>query len=136
MKNCGVESASNPAIEGSFATRPLAPHFHGWVSNDGFQVAEHSGAVPVIESPDSILPITLEPSQSAEFKLQLLACRHAQITTFYNDGRVEHHPWDASRFSDTSNVMGNLRSRPEFRQGAWRQSGIVKVHVRIVARDG
>ncbi|MBK8744091.1 hypothetical protein [Propionivibrio sp.] len=99
-------------------------------------VAEHSGAVPVIESPDSILPITLEPSQSAEFKRQLLACRHAQITTFHNDGRVEHHPWDASRFSDTSNVMGNLRSRPEFRQGAWRQSGIVKVHVRIVARDG
>jgi len=99
-------------------------------------VAEHSGAILVIESPDSILPITLEPSQSPEFKRQLLACRHAQITTFYNDGRVEHHPWDASRFSETSNVMRNLRSRLEFRQGVWRQSGIVKVHVRIVALDG
>lgn len=81
-------------------------------------VAEHSGAIAVIESPDSILPITLEPSQSAEFKRQQLACPHAQITTFYNDGRVEHHPWDASKFSATSNVVGNLRSRPEFRQGA------------------
>lgn len=97
-------------------------------------VAGTAGA-QVIESPDGLLPITLEPPQSAEFKRQLLACRRAQITTFYNDGRVEHRSWDASRFSETSNVMGNLRSRPEFRQAAWLGSGIVKVHVRVVARD-
>lgn len=82
-----------------------------------------------------LLPIALEPSQSAEFRRQLLRCRRAQITTYYDDGRVEHHPWDASRFSETSNVMGNLRSRPEFRQGTWQRSGIVKVHVRIVPPD-
>lgn len=98
-------------------------------------VGERAGAVPVIESPDSILPITLEPSQSVEFKRKLLACRRAQITTFYNDGRIEHRPWDASKFSGTSSVMGNLRSRSEFRQGAWQRSGIVKVHVSVVAGD-
>lgn len=98
-------------------------------------VTEHSDAATVVESPDNILPITLEPPQSAEFKRQLLACRHAEITTFYNDGRVEHHPWDATRFSEGSNVMSNLRSRPEFRSGAWQQSGIVKVHVRIVVQN-
>ena len=87
------------------------------------------------ETPGGLLPITLEPSQSAEFRRQLLACRRAQITTFYNDGRVEHRPWDASNFSEASNVMGNLRSRPEFRQGAWQGSGVVKVHVRVVAQD-
>ena len=88
----------------------------------------------VIETSEGLLPITLEPSQSAEFKRQLLACLCAQITIFYNDGRVEPRPWDASRFLETSNVMGNLRSRPEFRKGVWQRSGIVKVHVRVVAR--
>jgi hypothetical protein len=92
-------------------------------------------AEQVLEAPDGPLPITLEPSQSSEFRRQLLAYRRAQITTFYNDGRVEHRPWDASRFSETSNVMGNLRSRPEYRQGAWQESGIVKVHVRVMAQD-
>lgn len=93
-------------------------------------------AVRATASPESILPITLEPSKSAEFKRQLLASRQAEITTFYDDGRVERQPWDASRFSEASSVMGNLRSRHEFRPDVWRQSGIVKVHVRIVAQDG
>lgn len=96
----------------------------------------NAGAVRVTASPDGILPITLEPPESAEFKRQLLARRHAQITTFYSDRRVTHQPWDASRFTEASSVMGNLRSRPEFRPGAWRSSGIVKVHVRIVKQDG
>ena len=92
-------------------------------------------AIPEIERSGALLPITLEPPQSAEFKRQLLASRRAQITTFYNDGRIVHNPWDASKFAETSNVMGNLRSRPEFRKDAWQRSGIVKVHVRIVAKD-
>ena len=87
------------------------------------------------EVPEGILPISLEPAQSAEFKRRLLVSRSAQITTYYNDGRVEHRPWDASKLSETSNVMGNLRSRPEFRRGEWQRSGIVKVHVRVFGQD-
>ena len=98
-------------------------------------IIEHKGTMPALETPGDLLPITLEPQQSAEFSRQLLTCRRAQITTFYNDGRVVHRPWDASKFSESSNVMGNLRSRPEFRKGAWQRSGVVKVHVRIVAQD-
>ena len=98
-------------------------------------IVGHEGAIPALETLGDLLPITLEPPQSAEFRRRLLACRRAQITTFYNDGRVEHYPWDASRFSETSSVMGNLRSRPEFRKGTWQRSGIVKVHVCIVPQD-
>lgn len=79
-----------------------------------------------------ILPITLDPSLPDEFKEHLLASRSAEIAVHYSDGRVELHPWDASRFSRSSNVMGNLRSRPEFRQGRWQAQGIVKVHVRVL----
>lgn len=83
-----------------------------------------------------ILPVTLEPPQPAEFKRKLLTSRRAEIVTYYRDGRVEHCPWEASRFSENSNVMGNIRSRPEFRQGTWQAAGIAKVHVCVTERDG
>jgi hypothetical protein len=50
----------------------------------------------------------------------------------YGDGSVDRKKWNASRFSESSNVFGNIRSRPEFRQGVWQLNGIVKVNVRVV----
>jgi len=78
------------------------------------------------------LPITLDPPQVDDFKSQLLGRKSAELTVFYRDGRTETRPWNASRFSETSNVFGNLRSRPEFRQGEWQARGIVRVHVRVL----
>jgi hypothetical protein len=77
-----------------------------------------------------ILPITLDPSPVSVFKERLLERKAAEMTVFYSDGRTESRVWDASKFSETSNVLGNLRSRPEFRQGEWQSRGIVTVHVR------
>jgi hypothetical protein len=77
------------------------------------------------------LPITLDPPRVEDFKVRLLERKAAQLTVFYSDGRTEARQWDASRFSETSNVFGNLRSRPDFRQGKWQTAGIVKVHVRV-----
>lgn len=94
-----------------------------------------AGTIAVGESTPSMLLITLDPPQSAEFKRQLLIHRRAEIVTYYSDGRIEHRPWDASKFSESSNVMGNLRSRPEFRQGAWQTANIVKVHACVTKRD-
>jgi hypothetical protein len=74
------------------------------------------------------LPVTLEPANPEDFKSQLLASRQAKLIVFYDDGSSETRPWNARRFSQTSNVLGNLRSRPEFRQGEWQKYGIVKVH--------
>lgn len=89
------------------------------------------------ESPASVnnegyLPITLEPSDPDTFKQELLVSKQAEIETTYSDGRVEYKPWNAARFSVSSNVFGNLRSRPEYRSGNWQSKGIIKVHVKVI----
>ena len=72
------------------------------------------------------LPIRFDPPGPG-FKGQLLSAREAWVTTYYADGRVESRRWDASRMSTASNVIGNLRSRPEYRNPMWRQLGISRV---------
>ena len=78
------------------------------------------------------LPITLEPSSAKIFKQELLLSKQAIIETIYNNGSVEKKIWKAQKFHESSNLLGNLRSRPEFRTGKWQEKGIVKVHVRIL----
>jgi hypothetical protein len=77
------------------------------------------------------LPIFLVPSDPDRFKQELLRTRIAEIVTSYLDGRVETKIWKAVNFRPSSNVMGNLRSRPEFRTGKWQAAGIAKVTVRV-----
>jgi hypothetical protein len=79
----------------------------------------------------SLLPITLEPGDPLVFKSALLLYRRAIITTHFNDGREERRVWNASRFSQSSDILNNLRSRPEFRQGTWQGNNIARVHVSI-----
>lgn len=78
------------------------------------------------------LPITLEPSDPETFKQELLQTQKATIETSFSDGRIVSKPWNVSRFSISSNVLGNLRSRSEYRSGNWQSNGIVKVHVKVV----
>ena len=40
--------------------------------------------------------------------------------------------WKAERITTSSNIFGNLRSRPEFRSGNWQQNGIAKVVVQVL----
>lgn len=93
--------------------------------------AGHAGVPASASSGADFLPITLEPSRVDDFKARLIVRKSAELTVLYGDGRTETRPWNAARFSETSNVFGNLRSRPEFRQGEWQARGIVKVHVRV-----
>lgn len=92
---------------------------------------EDTDPVSTISS-SSQLPIYLVPSNSATFKKELLRTRKAQIKITYLNGREQSKAWNVSNFSASSNVLGNLRSRPEFRHGRWQQLGIVKVTVEIV----
>lgn len=78
-----------------------------------------------------VLPISLDPARPDDFKARLLEVRTAVVEVLYEDGSVDRKPWNASRFEESSNLFGNLRSRPEFRQGVWQESGIVKVNVRV-----
>lgn len=80
---------------------------------------------------DSILPIELIPNDNQEFLSALLKTKTATITTFYKNGTKESKNWSAERMTAKSNVIGNLRSRPEFRNGNWQKANIVKVVVEV-----
>ena len=80
---------------------------------------------------DSILPIELIPNDNQEFLTALLNTKTATITTFYKNGTKESKNWNAERMTANSNVIGNLRSRPEFRNGNWQNANIVKVVVEV-----
>ena len=79
----------------------------------------------------STLPITLEPPISEDFLTNLLRTKKAWIEVSYQDGRKEVRLWNATQMKPTSNVLGNLRSRPEFRNDTWQQKGIVSLRVSI-----
>lgn len=83
-----------------------------------------------------VLPITLDPEEPADFLAALLRTKEAWLEVSYNDGRKEIRHWDAPRMSPSSNVIGNLRSRPEFRAGTWQEEGIVSLRVSIEPPTG
>lgn len=85
----------------------------------------------IVDYSNGILPIELNPSTEFEFKKRLLLTKTAYITTFYKNGTSKQKVWNANRFRETSGVLGNLRSRPEFRNGEWQKFGIEKVLVSI-----
>jgi len=78
-----------------------------------------------------VLPIALEPSDPDVFRNDLLISRRAIINIHYENGSREERVWNAQRFSARSNVIGNLRSRPEFRHGEWQRNGIKKLVVKV-----
>ena len=97
-------------------------------------------ATSVPEPPDSpsasrrhghSLPIAFDPPSPQKFKEQLLLQKMAWIVEIYLDGRRVVQPWNASKISQTSIVVRNIRSRPRYRQGAWQREGIQSLIVSI-----
>lgn len=76
-----------------------------------------------------VLPIKLFPPNPREFLRSVLGSGSATIATFFTDGRLENKAWKINRLSRTSNIMRNLRSRPEFRSREWQRRGIAHVEV-------
>src|SRR5436190_456598 len=81
---------------------------------------------------DELLPITLIPNDPDQFKRALLKSRRAEIVTTYRSGDEKRNIWNAPNISESSNIIGNLRSRPSFRAGQWQAEGIEKVVVRVI----
>lgn len=75
------------------------------------------------------LAISLSPSDSKEFGRLFQKNGHAIIRVFYTDGTHIDKEWNKRNFKQSSNVIGNLRSRPEFRQGEWQKRGISHIEV-------
>lgn len=77
------------------------------------------------------LPIKLFPPNLKEFRETVLRSGSATIKVYFIDGRSENMTWKISRLSPTSNIIGNLRSRPKFRSREWQRYGIVRIEVTV-----
>ena len=133
-----------------FSTDPVCcpPYF---VDNPGLRLRDILGETPLlvldVDTPlaprressgvksGAALPITLNPGDPTDFLALLLQSREAWLEVLYDDGRREIRRWNASRMRPSSNIIGNIRSRPEFRAGAWQERGISQVRVSIDRPD-
>ena len=83
------------------------------------------------------LPLSFDPSPpETVFKAAFLKARIAYLVIYYENGRREIKRWQPNRFTSSSSVIKNIRSRPEFRQGVWQQAGIARVEVSIQMPQG
>ena len=99
--------------------------------NENPSDSKNSNGKNVTYSNGDTLQITLDPESPKEFKDAFLKNRNAYITVHYMDGRQETSRWQATRILPSSNIIGNLRSRPQFRQKEWQKRRIAKVAVSI-----
>lgn len=88
-------------------------------------------SIPERDRGGDILPITLDPPDVEAFREALLRSRHARIFENYRDGRTTERRWNARNMSASSNVLGNLRSRPRYRRGNWKRLGIESLTVAV-----
>ena len=86
---------------------------------------------PLLRRGPGTLPIALDPPSPEAFRDALLVARRAWIVEVHRDGRRIVQPWEARNISMSSNVIGNLRSRPRYRKDAWKRLGIESVLVSI-----
>ena len=91
---------------------------------------EYDKAESILRSANA-LPIKLIPSNEEEFKKSLLRKRCAKITVHMVNGKSVMKIWNAKSFTNKSDVMTNLRSRAEFRNGNWQDQGIKEVCVTV-----
>ena len=108
-------------------------HLRGFVEDEVHEGDEDRDRAPRLRSDQQrreTLPIELDPTGRA-FSERLVATAEAWLTTYYDDGREEVQRWDASRMSLKSNVIANLRSRPNHRNPQWKSLGIKRVRVTI-----
>jgi hypothetical protein len=72
-----------------------------------------------------------DPPNEKEFKRQLLQRKSAYIKIIYKDGREEEKSWGANRFTENSNLRGNINSKTWFRQEYVQRHGVVKAYFSI-----
>lgn len=69
------------------------------------------------------------PSDLETFKTELLTKKKAEIKLYYESGKEEVKQWDASSFSEDSNLKVNIQSKTFWRSRI--SSGLIKVEVRV-----
>ena len=77
-----------------------------------------------VKSNSDVLTIELYPEDKDEFTELFLLHRSATIEIIYTDNTKTVPPikWNAQKFSESSDVLHNLRSRVKFRQENWKKN--------------
>lgn len=69
------------------------------------------------------------PADEQQFKNELLRSKKAYFILTYESGAVKRSPWNLNSFDPTSNLRGNIQSRPFWRNKD--KEGLIKVEVFI-----
>ncbi len=86
-----------------------------------------------IEGKTTVKPdLIFHPADENEFKQQLIRRKEAQIVLYKADGSSEKLYWNANRFTEESNLRGNLWSG--YLRG-WKKKNIVKAEISIAPQD-
>lgn len=94
------------------------------------RIRDDQRAVTAVTHRQEVLPIELVPPNVDEFRTAFIASGFATIEVRYHNRPAEVRLWEWQHLNENSNVIGNLRSRQEFRQGTWQELGISSVLVR------
>lgn len=73
--------------------------------------------------------LIFHPADEEEFKKELLKSKKAHFELTYDTGVTKTSPWNAAKFSSTSNLRGNIESKAFWREKD--KEGLVKVEVFI-----
>lgn len=95
--------------------RPIS-HPSSISRSENLRVDAVQGSVPEIE---------LIPNDVARFKKALLRTLSAKRTWIYGDGRSVENTWNASKFTENSDLISNIRTTAIFKK--WKENGLVKV---------
>ena len=73
--------------------------------------------------------LTFSPENESDFKKELIKSKEAEVVIYKNDNIREITRWKAHRFTETSNLRGNLWSGM---LRDWKSKGITKVDISIL----
>ena len=76
--------------------------------------------------------IELFPEDITAFKNELLKTQKAKRTWYFKDGSTKTEIWNASNFSETSDINANIKTNSTFRK--WKDLGIFKVRLEILGK--
>jgi transcriptional regulator with XRE-family HTH domain len=86
----------------------------------------------VVEGKKEVKPILyFEPSDETIFKQRLIEAKEAEVVIYKHDGNREIVFWSANRFSESSNLRGNLWSGL---LRDWKKKNILKVELSILLK--
>lgn len=77
------------------------------------------------------LPIELVPSDVKECKRLFIEKESAIKCFYFEDGRIVENLWKLKNFSETSDLLANLRGITQARKNFWKEKGIVKLVVKF-----